>query len=122
MADHYAQFDHTLSVYNFLRYSDRKWRWINNRLQYQNRLRLNDFRAIQRAAGWDIVSETNVTGPVRELEALTLAPRFRDIPNADLAVVTGWFVSSPTVVETAGTERTTVVRTAREHLVAAGVS
>ena len=98
MADHYAQFDRSLSVYNFLRYSDATWRLINNRLQYQNRLRLTDFRAIQRAAGWNVVAETNETGPVAELEAITVAPRFRGIPTADLAVVTGWFVSSPVAV------------------------
>ena len=95
MADHYAQFDRTLSVYNFLRYSDTKWRWINNRLQYQNRLRLTDFRAIQRAAGWNVVAEANETGPAGELEAITVAARFRGIPIADLAVINSWFVSTP---------------------------
>ncbi len=95
MADHYAQFDRSISVYNFLRYSDRTWRLFNNRLQYQNRLRLNEFRDIQRDAGWDMIAETNTTGPVDELGTVRLAPRFRKIPVAELAVITSWFVAAP---------------------------
>ncbi len=115
MVDHYAQFDRTLSVYNFLRYSDLSWRLINNRLQYQNRLRLPDFRAIHRAAGWNVVSETNTTGPAGELEAMTVAPRFRAIPTADLAVTTSWLVSSPTPTATASAVSTAAANTAPAH-------
>ncbi len=95
MADHYAHFDHSLSVYNFLRYSDGIWRLFNNRLQYQNRLRVNDFRALQRDAGWELIAETNTTGPDGELGTIRVAPRFRNIPTADLAVITSWFVAVP---------------------------
>lgn len=37
--DHYSYFDHSISAYNFLQYSDRKWMLFNPSLHYQNRLR-----------------------------------------------------------------------------------
>ena len=37
--DHFSYFDSRISVYNFLRYSERAWAWYNPALHYQNRLR-----------------------------------------------------------------------------------
>ncbi len=43
--DHYSYFDPRVSVYNFLRYTDREWRWYNPSLHQQNRLRHQDYWA-----------------------------------------------------------------------------
>ena len=80
MQDHYWYFDKSISRYNFLRFSDRAWSLFNSSLQYQNRLRYPDYRALLERAGFEIVSE-RVTRPtasdLEELEALDVAPGFR---------------------------------------------
>ena len=54
LSDHYAGFDPSITVYNFLRFSERRWRLFNNRLHYQNRLRISDYRCIHVEAGWEL--------------------------------------------------------------------
>jgi SAM-dependent methyltransferase len=81
LQDHHAYFDPSLSPYHFLRFSDRAWRLVNSPLHFQNRLREPDYRRLVEAAGLEIVSWTP-SGPsaegLAELEAMELAPRFRN--------------------------------------------
>ena len=81
LQDHYAYFDPGLSAYHFLRFSDRAWRLVNSPLHFQNRLREPDYRRLVEQAGLEIVSWTP-SGPaadgLAELEAMELAPRFRN--------------------------------------------
>ena len=81
LQDHYSYFDPGLSRYHFLRFSDRAWRMVNSPLHFQNRLREPDYRRLVEDAGLEIVSWTP-SGPSAEgraeLEALDLAPRFRN--------------------------------------------
>jgi SAM-dependent methyltransferase len=89
MRDHFADSDPAVSPYNFLRFSEKRWRLLNPRLLYQNRLRRSDYLALLAAAGLEVVEE-NATGPTDEglaaLERLPLAEPFRGRPLADLAV------------------------------------
>lgn len=55
MSDHFAHMDRTITPYNFLKFSSRKWKLINNRIQFMNRLRLSDYRQLFREAGYEIV-------------------------------------------------------------------
>lgn len=93
MSDHYAHFDHRITEYNYLRYSDRRWRPFNNRLQYQNRLRVSDYRRIVEGAGFRVVAEDAERGPAEALEQITLAPRFRSYPRDELAVLRCWLTA-----------------------------
>lgn len=80
MQDHYSWFDPSISVYNFLKFSDRTWRLVNSPLHFQNRLRARDYRELCEDAGLELVTEElNTPGPKRlsQLRALTVAPRFR---------------------------------------------
>ena len=81
LQDHYAYFDPSLSRYHFLRFSDRAWSLVNSPLHFQNRLREPDYRRLVEEAGLEIVSWTP-SGPsdegLAELEAMELAPRFRN--------------------------------------------
>jgi SAM-dependent methyltransferase len=81
LQDHYSYFDPGLSRYHFLRFSDRAWRVVNSPLHFQNRLREPDYRRLVESAGLEIVSWTP-SGPsdegLAELEAMELAPRFRN--------------------------------------------
>jgi SAM-dependent methyltransferase len=81
LQDHYAYFDPSLSRYHFLRFSDRAWGLVNSPLHFQNRLREPDYRRLVEEAGLEVVSWTP-SGPstegLAELEAMELAPRFRN--------------------------------------------
>jgi SAM-dependent methyltransferase len=81
LQDIYSYFDHGISRYNYLRFSDRVWGLANSGLHYQSRLRLSDYLEMIAAAGLEIVDE-RIEEPtpedLAELRSMKLAPRFRD--------------------------------------------
>jgi len=86
MQDHYAFDDPRISVYNFLRYSDRRWRLINSSLHYQNRLRARDYRELFAEAGLSIIDEVLETPDAdrrKQLQRVPLAPCFASAYTAD---------------------------------------
>ncbi len=91
LADHYAGFDPSITVYNFLRYSDGEWQKYNNRLQYQNRLRWSEYRAIIDDAGWSLIDESVERDP-GALAAVDVHERFERFDEDDLGVHTAWAV------------------------------
>jgi hypothetical protein len=93
MSDHYAHFDRSITEFNYLRYSDRRWRPFNNRLQYQSRLRISDYRRIAEEAGFRVVSEEAELGAAEALEQIPLAPRFERYPREELAVLRCWLTA-----------------------------
>ena len=93
MGDHYANFDRSIGVYNFLKYPRPVWRLFNNDLQYQNRLRVPDFRDLHAAAGWRIVREDNVAGAPDDLRRIRVAREFRRYREEDLLVYETWMVA-----------------------------
>jgi hypothetical protein len=93
MSDHYAHFDSSITEFNYLRYSDRAWRPFNNRLQYQSRLRLPDYRRILQEAGFAIVAEDGEQGPSDALASVELAPRFRGYAREDLLTLRVWLTA-----------------------------
>jgi hypothetical protein len=94
MADHYADFDPSITSYNFLKYSERSWRWYNCNLHYQNRLRLTDHREVHREAGFRILAEYNVQGTEAALDSVPLAAQFTHYPRQELLVTKAWIISS----------------------------
>jgi len=62
--DHWSYFDHTISVYNFLSFSETNWKKFNPSLNYQNRLRDKDYAQIFRDSGFEIVEQK----PIRASE------------------------------------------------------
>jgi len=44
MSDHFAHFDSSINIYNFLRYDERTWNRIDNSIQPQNRMRFRDYQ------------------------------------------------------------------------------
>jgi SAM-dependent methyltransferase len=96
LQDHYSYFDGSLSRYNFLRFSDRRWALVNSPLHYQNRLRAPDYLRLVREVGLDLVVE-RPSGPsdqgLAELEKLPLAKRFRSYPPEELGVTILFFVA-----------------------------
>lgn len=93
LSDHYSHFDKKLTPYNFLQYGGSKWRLFNNQLQYQNRLRVSDYRAIHQRAGWQILHETSQPTQTSQIDQVHLAPEFRHYSREDLIVIESWMVS-----------------------------
>lgn len=91
--DHYSYFDHRISAYNFLQYSEHTWRWCNPSLHYQNRLRHRDYLRLYENAGFEVVEARCNTGDDADRKtvgALKLDARFRAYDAAELAVRNAW--------------------------------
>jgi hypothetical protein len=55
MSDHFAHIDKSISIYNFLKYADWQWRWIDNSIQPMNRMRVYDYEALYQKVGIPIL-------------------------------------------------------------------
>jgi hypothetical protein len=89
LKDHYAGFDPDITVYNFLRYSERRWRVFNNQLQWQNRLRASEYHAAFADAGLRVIAQRSASDP----DALGRVKRHREFSrfsHEDLAVHSMW--------------------------------
>ena len=94
--DHYSYCDTQMSVYNFLQYSEREWKWFNSALHYQNRLRHCQYRQMFADAGFETVAE-ELQGPsagdLERLKSVRLSPEFRRFSVDDLAVRASYMAS-----------------------------
>lgn len=88
--DHYSYRDPRISVYNFLQYPARQWRWFNSSLHYQSRMRHCEYRAMFIEAGLEVARE-ELTQPgeddLKHLASLELAAEFRKFSQPDLRVL-----------------------------------
>lgn len=94
MGDVLAHFDHSITEYNFLRFSGPLWRLIDNSLVHQNRLRLSDYRCIHTSSGWVIRAEDTTYGSTDDLQKVPLAREFQTYSRQDLLALRTWLVSS----------------------------
>ena len=97
-SDHFSHKDPSISPVNFLQYSAEEWQRIaGNRFMYMNRLRVDDFEALFREAGHEIlVADSDVNADVAALlrrGGLTLDGDFRGKPLEVLATTGTWFVT-----------------------------
>ncbi len=93
MSDHFAHLDKSITTYNFLQYSPKKWAFIDNDIQPQNRLRLNHQRQLQVDAGFKILTEINRPGDEAAFQKIELDAHFADIDLKDLLVTHTLLVS-----------------------------
>jgi hypothetical protein len=85
-SDDYSYFDRSISPINYLVYTERQWRFWNNRLLYQNRLRPKDFCEIAVEAGLCVLLAKFTLRPeaMAALPKLRIAPEFRKYPPEQL--------------------------------------
>ena len=93
--DHFAYFDSSITPINYLRYSDRRWRFWNSRILYQNRLRPSDFLDMAAAAGLTVVLEKWRPRPelLEALPSMQIASTFRGYPPEQLCATSLDFVA-----------------------------
>ena len=85
--DHYAYFDRSITMINYLTYSENAWRRWNTRLLYQNRMRPGDFLCSAERSGLEVVLERSKPRPelLAALSSLKIAPEFEQYPREQLA-------------------------------------
>ena len=88
--DHWAYFDKKISVYNFLQYSDKKWKKYNPSLNYQNRLRHCDYLDIISKTKFKIVKNKPslpTKKQQKQLENIKLNNMYKDYSYSDLEIL-----------------------------------
>jgi hypothetical protein len=93
MTDHFAHLDKSISVYNFLKFSNFAWRIIDNSVQPQNRLRINDFKVIYKGLNIPINEETIDEGDLEVLKSIQINNLYSKEKLSDLAVTHCHFYS-----------------------------
>lgn len=94
LSDHFAHLDPTITVYNFLRFSQRQWKLIDNDIQPQNRLRWPDYRRVYANHGIPIRGEEALRpGDLAALRSVPLHAEYAGYSEAELAVTHGYLVS-----------------------------
>jgi len=93
--DHYAFMDRGISFVNYLQFSESRWRWWNNSLQYQNRLRAPQFLEMAAKAGLNVIYKQIAVRPGTSdaLAKLKLAPEFQRFSPEDLAATSVDFIA-----------------------------
>jgi len=86
MSDHFAHLDKSITIYNYLRFSPRAWRLIDNGVQPQNRLRYGDYRRLYDELGLTVVKEFHRPGDLEALRSVPLHAGYRDRDPAELAI------------------------------------
>ena len=95
MSDHFAHLDKSITIYNYLRFSERAWKLIDNDVQPQNRLRYADYRRMYDELGLPVVREFHRPGDVAALQSVPLHRRYRDRDPAELAISHCHLYSAP---------------------------
>jgi len=93
MTDHFAHFDSSITIYNFLKYSDRKWKRIDNSIQPQNRMRFKDYKAMYENQDIEISEEKIRPGNREEVASVSLAAKYKDYTVEEIAISHGYIVT-----------------------------
>jgi hypothetical protein len=96
-SDHYAHTDHSISLYNYLSYSEPEWARLNPSVHYQNRLRHRDYRDLFEKAGFDVISESTEIpeDAERQLARISISDHFMGYSEDELKPLGGHFVCRP---------------------------
>lgn len=93
MSDHFAHLDTDITIYNFLRFSEKKWGWIDNRIQPQNRWRISHYRRLYAELGIPVSKEENRPGDLALLRSVPIHKDFKELPEGEVAVSHSYMVS-----------------------------
>jgi hypothetical protein len=99
LSDLYSRFDPRITEFNMYRFSGAVWRIVNSPLEYQNRLRVSDYRLLHQRAGFEIRREESAKGNVSRLRRVRLHDDFRRYSTDDLLVTYTWLVSVPATTD-----------------------
>lgn len=94
MSDHFAHLDKTINIYNFLQFTDKQWKWIDNSIQPQSRIRIYDYKKIYEDLKIPISELTFRKGNLDELKSVKLSPSFAQYSLEEIAISHCHFISN----------------------------
>jgi hypothetical protein len=94
MSDHFSHFDKSITIYNFLKFSDKKWKQIDNSIQPQSRLRIDDYKKIYSDLKIPISEESFREGNLDELKSISLAKIYMGKSLSEMAKSHCHFISN----------------------------
>lgn len=94
LTDEFSHSDPHIGPFHFLKYSERRWKFITCPLNATSRLRFSDFQhALQ--AQFDLVNSEKTVGELHLLEKKQVHPQFATYEWDDLLVKEAYFVAQP---------------------------
>ncbi len=94
MSDHFAHLDQSITIYNYLRFSEKQWRRIDNSVQPQNRLRLSDYEKMYAEYGIEILEKEIRPGNIGDLRKVKLDAAYAGYDEKDMAISHAHLISS----------------------------
>lgn len=94
MSDHFSHLDASISNFNFLKYSNAEWKFIDNSIQPQNRLRFIDYIDIYEDLNINVIKTEYRKGDLEDLKKIKLANPFKKYSIDDLLITHGYLVSA----------------------------
>ena len=94
MSDHFAHADHSITIYNYLKYTEQQWKRIDNDVQPQNRMRICQYRDLYKKLSINIIEENLRPGNIEEVKSTKLSQPFNQFKIEDVAVSHGYIVSA----------------------------
>lgn len=95
LRDHYSYFDRDISIYNFLQFSEKEWKKYNHNLQYQNRLRNKEYKALIESSKFNVMEYLTAKYDEKEksaLERLHLDGKFSNNSPEDNGIKQIWAI------------------------------
>lgn len=87
MSDHFAHFDTSINIYNFLKYSNKTWdKIIDNSIQPQNRWRYPQFLDLYQSLGIPVSDTDYRPGDQKALDSLKVHADFSKFSKEELAI------------------------------------
>ncbi len=93
MSDHFAHFDHSINIYNYLQFSDKAWDRIDNSIQPQNRWRLSEYKNLYQSLGIKISEVDARKGDLDLLGTIALSEKYTSFAKSDLAISHAYIIS-----------------------------
>lgn len=93
LSDHFAHGDQSITIYNFLKYSDKAWGLIDNDIQPQNRLRFSEYIKLYEKLGVEITYSWARSGEIEDLRSVELNRKYQNFEESDLLISHADFVS-----------------------------
>ncbi len=94
MSDHFAHLDQSITIYNYLRFSKKQWRRIDNSVQPQNRLRLSDYEKMYAGYNIEILEKEIRPGSIEDLRKVKLDAAYANYDEKDVAISHAHLISS----------------------------
>lgn len=94
LSDHFAHFDQSINIYNFLQFSEKTWQRIDNDIQPQNRMRWRDYQEMYDKLEIPYTEDKVRHGDLSALQSVDLNKYFKENYTAEeLAISHGYLIS-----------------------------